>query len=485
MGKGRNRENDIRITPYHVNDSVTGSSVLCEVDGLKILFDIGAFQSQKHKVEDIYKINYRKTNIPFDELDYIILSSSHFDHCGMLGLIGNHKLGFKGKVISTSLSSELIALNLRDSAHLMENECEALNKNKPEDKWIKPLYTGEEAEFAISMIQGYGYDEEIRLSDKVAIEFLPNGHLSGDGSIYLTYSKDEYSKKRVLYTGDHNFGRIKPFTKKWIEKCYKVDIIISESTYAGQYHEKKNWIDILEKYVLDVCLGQKKVLFIPTFAIHRQVEVLHMLKTIFDRNEKLSKSKIPIYSAGVMSAKAERIIGNPIYKEFYDKEWQELDDLFTWHRVEHIEKFKDVQGKLIDNKCKIVLASSGMCTGGYSSYLSECFIPRDNVYFLFSGYQGEGTVGDRVLNGNEGITVSIQGRKYIKHCNVLPRLSLSGHADTNGLVGLIKSLNQRVLKKVIIIHGDDDRKEMLKDSLDKVLNNKDIIIPKVGEVIKV
>lgn len=485
MGKKRNKENDIRITPYHVNNSVTGSSVLCEVDGLKILFDLGMFQSQSHKIEDIYKINYSKLNIPFDELDYIILSSSHLDHVGGLGLIGKGKLGFRGKVISTELSQEIIALNVRDSAHLMENECEAFNKNKPENKQLKPLYTGEEAETALSYIQGYGYDEEIKLNDKVKIEFLPNGHLSGDGSIYLTYQKSEYEKKRVLYTGDHNYGRVKPFTKKWLDKCFKADIVITESTYSGQYHEKIDWTKELEKHVIDVCLNKKQILFIPTFAIHRQTEVLYMLKQIFDRNEKLSKAKIPIYSAGVMSAKAHRILGNPKYEHFYDEEWKDNQDFFDWRRVEYIERFKDVESKLVDNKCKIVLASSGMCTGGYSSYLSGCYLPRENVHFLFCGYQAIGTTGERILSSNIGSMIPVQAKKYVKNCNVLPRISLSGHCDMNGLTGLIKSLDQRVLKTVIIIHGDDDRKEILKGALEKTLKNKNVIIPKVGEVIKI
>lgn len=484
MSKKREKS-DIRITPYHVNNSVTGSSVLCEVDGLKILFDIGMFQSQSHKTEDIYKINYKKMNIPFDELDYIILSSAHADHSSALGLIGRDKLGFKGKVISTELSQELIALNVRDSAHLMANECEAFNKNKPEDKCLLPLYTGDEAEKALSYIQGYGYCEKIKLNEKVNIEFIPNGHLSGDGSIYLTYQKDEYTKKRVLYTGDHNYGRTKPFTKQWIDKCLKVDIIITESTYSGQYHEKIDWVAELEKQVVDVCLNKKQILFLPTFAIHRQTEVLYMLYKIFKRNEKLAKAKISIFSAGVMSAKAHRILGNPIYKDFYDEEWKDLDDFFEWDRIEYIEQFKDVESKLLDNKCKVVCSSSGMCSGGYSSYLCGCYLPRNNVHFLFNGYQAVGTVGERILNSTPRSMISVQGKKYVRDCKVLPRISLSGHADMNGLVGLIKSLDQRVLKKVIIIHGDDDRKEILKETLEKTLNNKDIIIPKVGEVIKV
>lgn len=481
MGK-KKKENDFRITPYHVNNSVTGSSVLVEVDGLKILLDIGIFQSQTHKTKDVYKINYKKLNIPFSELDYIIISSSHVDHCGGLGLIGREDVNFHGKVISTEMSAELIGLNIRDSAHLMATECESYNK-KHSDEELKPLYNGIEAENSLEWLRGYGQNEKIRLNDNVYFEFLPNGHLSGDGSIYITYQKNEYEKKRLLYTGDHNFGRIKPFTKKWVNKCLKADCIISESTYAGKGHLKQDNFKVLEDAILNTCIKEHKILFIPTFAIHRQTEVTYMLKEVFDRNEILRKSNIPIYSAGVMSAKSQRILGNKKYKCFYDEEWQNLDDVFEWDRVTYIERFKDVSEKLTDNKVKIVLSSSGMCTGGYSSYLSSCYVQRENINFLFSGYQAIGSVGDKIMS-QEHKTVSIQGRSYVIKAYSLGKLDLSGHAGNDELIGLIKSLNQNILKKVILIHGDDDRKELLKSQLEKSLNDKEIIIPKVGQVIK-
>lgn len=481
--KKKNKEkNDFRITPFHVNDSVTGSSVLVEVDGLKILLDLGMFQSQTHKLTDIYKINYKKLQIPFDEIDFIILSSAHADHSCAIPIVARDDINFNGRIISTEMSQELIALNIRDSAHLMANECEAYNKKY--GKTIEPLYGEKEVSKVLTFLEGHGYNEIIRLNDKVYFEYLPNGHLSGDGSIYITYQKSEYEKKRLLYTGDHNFGKKKPFTKRWVERNYKADVVITESTYSGRNHPKDDIFKQMEQAIIDVCLNKREILFIPTFAIHRQTEVIYMLKKIFQNNEELRNANIPIYSAGVMSGKAHRILGNPKYKCFYDEEWQELDDVFEWDRVTYIERFKDVQEYLTDNKCKIVLASSGMLTGGYSSYLTSCYVGRKNVHFLFTGYQAIGSVGNRIMEHTHK-TVSIQGRQYPINCDVVGKINLSGHAGNDQLVGLIKSLNQRVLKKVIIIHGDDDRKELLKDQLDKCLDeNIEIIIPKVKDVIK-
>lgn len=100
----KKKDTDFRITPFHVNNSVTGSSVLVEVDGLKILLDLGMFQSQTHKLVDIYKINYQKLNIPFEEIDYVILSSSHADHCCGIGILGRDDINFSGRVITTEMT---------------------------------------------------------------------------------------------------------------------------------------------------------------------------------------------------------------------------------------------------------------------------------------------------------------------------------------------------------------------------------------------
>ena len=144
-----------------------------------------------------------------------------------------------------------------------------------------------------------------------------------------------------------------------------------------------------------------------------------------------------------------------------------------------------MEEKLTDNKIKIVLSSSGMLCGGYANYLASCYVTRDNCNFLFTGYQAIGSVGDRIMS-EEHKTVTIQGKQYVVRCNVVGKINLSGHAGNDQLIGLIKSLNQRVLKKVIVIHGDDDRKELLKNQLDKTLDDSiEVIIPKVKQVIKI
>lgn len=488
MGKKgtKKNENDIRIKFLGVDDEVTGSANLVEVDGLKILLDLGLFQSQTHKPESIYRTNYKKMElIPFDELDYIILTSSHADHCCGLGIIGRQDINFNGAVICTELSQELINLNVRDSAFLMSKECEAYNKKHKENP-LKPLYSREEAIEATSYLRGYGYHQEIKLNDNVSMEFMPNGHLCGDGSIYITYKKGEYEKKRLLYTGDFNYGKEKAFTKKWDTEDLKVDIILTESTYAGEIQPKGNPIDELEEAIITECVQGNQVLIIPSFAIHRATEIAYMLKTVYDRNSHIRKANIPIYFAGVMMAQAHRIMGKPQYKEFYDEQWQHLDNVFSWDKIRMIERFQDVEEKLTDNKCKIIVCSSGMLNGGYGNYIASMMMGREKTSFLFTGYQGEGTIGRKILDGNQK-TISVNGVPRLLKARVLGKIEgLSGHADGQNIVKFIKQFNQKTIKKIVIVHGVNERKHILKQQLDEIYHNEvEVKVPKVGEVVKV
>lgn len=486
MAKKKKNENghDFKITCFHVNNEVTGSAFLMQVDGLNIVLDMGLYQNQSKHLETVYKINNEKFAIPLNKVDYIVLTSSHADHCGNSGLAGREDLHFKGKCICTSLSQELIALNLYDSAYLMDSECEAYNKKHNTN--IKPLYTKYDVERVMENLRGYGYNEKILLNSKVSVELLPNGHLSGDCSILVTYEKDEYTKKSVLYLGDHNYGKKnpKPFTKIWEEKNIKPCCVLTESTYASEIQNQEDNVKKLEKYILSEVLDKKHTLIMPSFAIHRSTELAYLLKRVWNKNEQIRNADIPIYMCGNMMAKAHRIIGNPKYKEFYDKQWQELDDLFNWSQIRGIESFKDLQSKTINQTPKIIIASGGMINS-YSKYLMSCYISQKKCSILFSGYQAIDTLGRKILE-NEHKSISIDGKQLVVRATILDRLSMSGHADDKGLRGIFNTINLHNLKKVLIVHGEDYKKEVLKEELESDLpNSVEILIPKSKEIIKI
>lgn len=464
-------DNDFRITQYQPTNEVTGSAVLVEVDGLAILLDYGGFQSNAHDIEKVYSINREKMRLPLDRITHTVLSHSHADHVSSLGILGREDIDYNGTVYSTELCAELMREILWDSAHIMGCETELYNRMNPTKKKLQPLYVKDDVDRVMNIVRCYGYEETVWLNDKVSMEFLPSAHLPSSSMIYITYHKSEHQKKTLLYTGDFYYGNSpRPFTKKVLKKCLKANVVITESTYGNRIHSKENPMEVLEKHIKDECLGKNRILFIPCFGQHRSTVVCHYLYEIFKRNPKM-KERIPVYFCSKLLSECHQIIGKPQYKEFYDEEWQEMDYLFNNSGFTFIKQGLDVQ-KILNNQMKIVVASSGMMTGGFSNMIAKSYLPNTKASVLLTGYQGEGTLG-RILLEGETKQVVIDGVGTTIRCKTLGTIpNMSCHADLNGIVAFIKSLNQHTLKKVLIHHGGEEERENLKLELEKTLNDR-------------
>ena len=477
MGKKGKRprveESDFIFTSFQPDNEVTGSAFLLEIpdEGIKLLIDCGAYQDSSLTTKQIFDINGRKAlKIPWHELTHIVISHSHADHCGLLPLAMRDELGFNGKIICTEPSQPLISLNCQDAAFVMASQVKSWNKLNPK-KPLLPLFGMEHASELIKYLQGYGYYEKIPLTPNVDIELVPTGHLLGDASIIIEYRVNEYRTRRVFYTGDTNAWTTmpRPFTKQFdTEKIYDCDTVICESTYGCRKHSGQDAMAQLEKVVEEHVIKGRGVLLIPTFAIGRSAQVAHLLKLIWNKHPEWEKINIPVYMAGMMMGKAFSTYSNEYYqKHFMDEEWSQ-SEVFKWGRIQKIDKFNEVEEKLIDNKPKIILASSGMCTGGYTTYLCQQMVGRPNVALLFSGYVGEGTTGRAILDtlNKENKYVTIQGVKYRVRCQIPDRLELSGHADSTQLVNLLtRSFNHNKLKRIIIVHGGEEERQYMMQTL--------------------
>ena len=487
------RDNDFILTSYQESNEVTGSAFLLEIpkEGLKILLDAGLFQSSAFNAKQVFDINKKRVKLKWNEITHIIVSHSHYDHCSALPLTCVPELQFEGKIICTEPSQPLISMNCKDCAFVMDSQAKAWNKANPK-KQILPLYTMEHADALISRLQGYRYHEQIQLTPNVSVELIPTGHLLGDCSIIITYMVDEWITRRVFYSGDTNAwtDTPRPFTKQFeTDVIHDCDIVICESTYGCRKHEPMDVVEILEKTIQEECFDRKRVLFIPAFAIGRSAQVVYYLKQAWERHPEWNKENLPIYLAGKMMLQSFNTYGNSYYQEhFMDEEWQDTG-IFGWSRIQKIDNFPEVEEKLIDNKPKIIIASSGMCTGGYSTYLCQQLVGRENVTILFSGYVGEGTYGRAILDtrDKDKKLVTIQGIKYIVRAKILPRLCLSGHGDSTQLLKLItQSMNQNKLKKVVIVHGGEEERQYMIEQLKLKMNmdKKEVMTLKEGETIR-
>ena len=497
MGKKGKRprveESDFIFTSFQPDNEVTGSAFLLEIpdEGIKLLIDCGAYQDSSLTTKQIFDINSRKAlRIPWNELTHVVISHSHADHCGLLPLAMRDELGFNGKIICTEPSQPLISLNCQDAAFVMGSQVKSWNKLNPK-KPLLPLFGMEHASELIKYLQGYGYYEKIPLTPNVDIELVPTGHLLGDASIIIEYRVNEYRTRRVFYTGDTNAWTTmpRPFTKQFdTERIYECDTVICESTYGCRKHSGQDAMAQLEKVVEEHVIKGRGVLLIPTFAIGRSAQVAHLLKLIWNKHPEWEKINIPIYMAGMMMGKAFNTYSNEYYqKHFMDEEWSQ-SEVFKWGRIQKIDKFNEVEEKLIDNKPKIILASSGMCTGGYTTYLCQQMVGRPNVALLFSGYVGEGTTGRAILDtlNKENKYVTIQGVKYRVRCQIPNRLELSGHADSTQLVNLlVRSFNENKLKRIIVVHGGEEERHYMIDTLkNKFKTQKEIITIEERETLR-
>lgn len=488
MGRHKKDVNIFKLTQFQPNDAVTCSSIMVEVDGIKILLDLGLLQDSSMSFKQLYHINMQKLrSIPFDELDYVVISHAHYDHVSGLGVLAREETQFKGRIITTELTAELGRVIMEDAQRINQSDVTKGNAKEGANKY-RTFYDKEDVVDVMSEIHCYNYEQEIRLTDKVTLELLPACHLPGACMIYITY-KDEQKTKRLLYTGDITYGHTveRPFTKKILNKCLKADILVCESTYGLRDKESLNGanpIDFLEKVILEQVVGKNKTLWIPSFAVHRSTALYLYLNEIFQRNEEIRKASFPVYFCGRMMFEAHKTIGKDKYDCYYDEEWLDKKDIFRREPFGFLMEKKDVEHFCYNNTRKIVISSSGMFDKGYSSLLAESYVANKKVSTLACGYQGDSTLGQQIRDGAEYAMVN--GTKKKVRCSFEGTIpNMSGHANHRGLIDFIKSLNQHVLKDIILVHGTEEAKAEFKTDLENELSsNKKIHIIKQFESLK-
>lgn len=498
MGK-RKQDNTFIIKQFQPNDCVTSSSIMVEVDGIKILLDLGLMQDSSKTFGQLYHCNMEKLkSIPYKELSYCVLSHAHYDHSSAIAVLNKSETEFNGEIIMTELTASLSKIIMRNAydINLIEtNKNNNINTLKVE-KGIKKnkksnyelYYNKEDVENVMNKIRCYSYFREIKLTDRVTLELLPACHLSGASMIYLTY-KDEYKTRRLLYTGDITYGHEidRPYTMNIIKKCLKADVLICESTYGlrdKKIYTSENPIDFLENIIMEEVVGKNQTLWIPSFAVHRATCLYYYLNEIFKRNENIKKANIPVYFCGKMMRDAHDVIGKDKYNDYYDEQWRDKKEIFLKQPFGFLTEEQDVRHFCLNNTRKIVVSSAGMYDKGYSALLAKSYVANKKISTVACGYQGENTLGWFIREGYDFVEFNGEGRNVrLKYKGVIPELS--GHANHEGLISFIKSLNQSVLKNIVLVHGDTQAKEELKEDLEKVLGkNKNVHIIKQYETLK-
>ena len=438
---------------------VTGSCHLITTAHHKVLLDCGQFQGGKAQEE----LNYEP--FPFDpaEVEYVILSHAHIDHCGRIPLLV--KRGFKGQIYCTDATADLLDIMLKDSGHIHEQEAEWQNRKnvRAGRPAVEPLYTELEAEESLKFVKPVLYDQLIELNDEMRVCFNDAGHILGSGEIELFVSEQEEGTDRVhtskiVFSGDLGVMHRPILRNPTIIK--KADYIIMESTYGNRNHpdnsmDVNNLVDIICE---TAARGGNTV--IPSFAVGRTQELIFELNKIYEnlqdpRQKKLADLKIyvdsPMASAATEIFKKNAQVFDEETKDYISKG----DNPLEFANLKFTQSTEESQWLNIDKEPKVIISASGMCEAGRIRHHLKHNLWDARNSIIFVGYQAEGTLGRCLIEGQKEVTLF--GEKIQVNAKIYNLEGFSGHADMDGLIGWLKGF-QKPPKQLFLVHGEPEVK---------------------------
>ena len=438
--------------------TVTGSKFLIDLQEKKILIDCGVFQGLKELREQNWQ------ELPFNAslIDVVLLTHGHFDHVGYLPRLVQQ--GFSGKIIGTAPTLAIAEIILNDSAKIYEEEAEKANKEKyTKHQPALPFFTKKDVEKTISFFESNQEDKWISLSENIKYRFQYNGHIIGATFIEL----DIYSK-RFVFSGD--IGRTDDYLLFNPKKPAWADFLFIESTYGNKLHPEENVEAVLTKIIKEV-IDKKGNLIIPSFAVERLQMLMYVLWKLYKENK---IPNIPIY---VDSPMGNNVLD--VFKRF--SKWHKLSESEYNSMCNHINIIQSYREtwETIDNKVsKIVIAGSGMVTGGRVLTYLQQLIDETATTVLLVGYQAEGTRGRQLQEGASEIR--FYGKYYPVKATIKSIESLSAHADQKGLLNWMSSI-KNIPEKVYLIHGEPTSLDAFRVKI-KNTYKWNVTIPKLNDI---
>ncbi len=427
--------------------TVTGSGyVLTNNQGEQILIDLGMFQGPS----EIDDLNFITPELDGKSLSAAILTHAHLDHCGRLPLIS--QLGFKGKVYMTQPTIELTRLSLLDSAKISK-------ENHPE----KPLYTISEVEDLCSQFSPIDYNLTFQVGG-FTISFRDAGHIIGSATIEVVTDS-----QKIVFSGD--LGNSPEDLTKPTQQISSADFVVMESTYGDRLHPHENAQDTIRSEITTI-ESTGGTLLIPAFSLERTQELLHIISHL--KHTGAIKPETAVYLDSPMAEKATNIyIKYSSYLNDEIKAHFKSSDPFSFPGLQVIEDRRD-SGALNDiGGPKVIIAGGGMMTGGRIVNHAKYYLPIASTRLLIVGYQGEGTLGRQLLDGQKRVVAD--GQEILVNAHVSETRAMSSHADQNQLLSWLQNISG--VKRVVLTHGEEAPRLVLKDKISSQLGISDISTP--------
>ncbi|NKI27167.1 MBL fold metallo-hydrolase [Arenibacter sp. 6A1] len=441
--------------------TVTGSKYYLETSECNIMIDCGMFQGLK----ELRELNWKPLPIDASKIDIVLLTHGHFDHIGYLPRL--LKEGYNGTIIGTEPTLAITEIVLMDSAKIQEEAAErdneeALSVHQP----AMPFYTIEEAALTCKKFQVEKRDNWHSLSTNIKFRYRYNGHILG-----ATFIEMEVFGKQFVFSGD--IGRPLDYLLDAPERPRWADYLLLESTYGNKLHPKENVEEALKALVNKTIL-EKGTLIIPSFAVERLQSLMYIFWKLYKKNK---IPDIPIFIDSPM--------GNNVLSVF--------EAFPKWHKLSHeeylamrdhfniVSSYRETWETIDDPRPKVVIAGSGMVTGGrVLTYLKQ-LVDITTTTVLLVGYQAEGTRGRQLLEGAHEL--KLFGKYYPVKAKIEHFESLSAHADQEELLHWLKEI-KNIPEMVFLVHGEplalDAFRVKIKDSLGWLVK-----VPKLYETVEI
>lgn len=436
----------MKLTFIGADHEVTGSCHLVEACGKNILVDCGMEQGP-----DLYE--NQEIPVASGDIDYILLTHAHIDHSGKIPMLC--KQGFHGEIVTTFATSDLCNIMLRDSAHIQEFEAEWRNRKgkragQPE---YEPVYVMQDALDAIELLVPCQYGERIRICEGVEIRFTDVGHLLGSASIEVWATEDGVTKK-IVFSGDIG-NTDQPIIK---DPAYteNADYIVMESTYGNRVHaqEKPDYLGDFTR-ILKETFDRKGNVVIPSFAVGRTQEMLYFIREIKEKGLLSEYPDFEVYLDSPLAIEATKVFTKNM-RECFDEEALALVNAginpLVFPGLHTAISSEDSKMINFIEKPKVIISASGMCDAGRIRHHLKHNLWREECTILFVGYQANGTLGRRLLEGEKN--VKLFGESIEVHARIESLHGVSGHADMNGLLKWVKAFDPPI-QRVFVVHGED------------------------------
>jgi len=436
----------MKLSFHGADRDVTGSCHRIQVAGRQLLVDCGMFQGGR----ELDAENSEPFGFDAARIDTVLLTHAHLDHCGRLPLLV--KAGFRGEIICTAPTAELARIVLLDSARIAEEDAARASRRRGGADVVKPLYTRDDVQATLERIgRVVSYNEQLSLAEGLTVSFHDAGHILGSASVLLQV-EEEGRTRRLLMSGDiGNRGR--PILRDPAPP--QADIVVMETTYGDRPHRSvQASVDELIEAV-DATLKRHGNVVIPSFALERTQEILYYLREATE-NGRLPRS-LPVFLDSPMAVSTVEVYRR--HPEFFDENAREMvnggSDPFSMPGLRMTREHDDSIGINRIQGGAVIIAGSGMCTGGRVRHHLRHNLPFERSAIVFVGFAARGTTARRIIDGAR--YVNLFGSDVPVRAQIHTINGLSAHADQAELLRWHAAAGGR--ERTILVHGEESAME--------------------------